>query len=226
VWRFDGRWHLSRRNGLILSQRDRLIVARHEVPGQRCREAPSRRDVRSRGQSHRYLSSKLSPGMSKRQRVECSCRMPLQKRQVFPLKSSGPMMFDLILDGMNGFWQLRDAHTRFVWPFHPRMARAVPSAAPTFSKCPNCKRRLKAGAQFESTQADSRHRSPSSALGLKFPSGYGVGLTWESGPWRSGKLLVFSTWTPALCSPLNGVTTLGLPPAFSASFGELNHRPK
>ena len=29
--------------------------------------------------------------------------MPLQKRQVFLLKSSGPMMFDLILDGMNGF---------------------------------------------------------------------------------------------------------------------------
>jgi|SRR5580658_7546466 len=26
--------------------------------------------------------------------------MPLQKRQVFLLKSSGPMMFDLILDGM------------------------------------------------------------------------------------------------------------------------------
>jgi hypothetical protein len=67
-----------------------------------------------------------------------------------------------------------------------------------------------------------------SARGLKSPSGlgYGVGLTRESGPWRSGKLLVFSTWTPALCSPLNGVTTLGLPPAFSASFGELNHRPK
>jgi len=37
--------------------------------------------------------------------------MPLQKRQVFPLKSSGPMMFDLILDVMNGFWPLRDAHT-------------------------------------------------------------------------------------------------------------------
>ena len=37
--------------------------------------------------------------------------MPLQKRQVFLLKSSGPMMFDLILDVMNSFWQLRDAHT-------------------------------------------------------------------------------------------------------------------
>jgi len=35
--------------------------------------------------------------------------MPLQKRQVFRLKSSGPMMFDLILDGINGFWQLLDA---------------------------------------------------------------------------------------------------------------------
>ena len=37
--------------------------------------------------------------------------MPLQKRQVFLWKSSGPMMFDLISDRMNGFWQLRDAHT-------------------------------------------------------------------------------------------------------------------
>ena len=36
----------------------------------------------------------------------------LQKRQVFLWKSSGPMMFDLILDVMNGFWQLRDAHTQ------------------------------------------------------------------------------------------------------------------
>ena len=31
----------------LLSRRDRLIVARHEVPGERCREAPSRRDGRS-----------------------------------------------------------------------------------------------------------------------------------------------------------------------------------
>ena len=36
----------------------------------------------------------------------------LQKRQVFLWKSPGPMMFDLILDVMNGFWQLRDAHTQ------------------------------------------------------------------------------------------------------------------
>ena len=39
--------------------------------------------------------------MSKRQRVECSC--PLQKREVLLLKSPRPMMFDLILDVMNGF---------------------------------------------------------------------------------------------------------------------------
>ena len=45
--------------------------------------------------------------MSKRQRVV----LPLQKRQVFLLKSSAPMMFDLILDVMNGFLQLRDPHT-------------------------------------------------------------------------------------------------------------------
>jgi hypothetical protein len=28
----------------FLSRRDRVIVARHEVPGKRCRESPSRRD--------------------------------------------------------------------------------------------------------------------------------------------------------------------------------------
>jgi hypothetical protein len=37
--------------------------------------------------------------------------MPLQKRQALLLKSSGPKMFELILDGTNGFRQLRDAHT-------------------------------------------------------------------------------------------------------------------
>ena len=37
--------------------------------------------------------------------------MPLQKRQVLLLKSSDPMMFDLILDVINGLSQLRDAHT-------------------------------------------------------------------------------------------------------------------
>jgi hypothetical protein len=53
--------------------------------------------------------------MSKRQRAcpeQATARrmgqmlMPLQKRQLFLWKSSGPMMFDLILDVMNGFWQL------------------------------------------------------------------------------------------------------------------------
>ena len=34
--------------------------------------------------------------------------LPLQKRQVFLWKGSGPMMFDLISDVMNGFWQLRE----------------------------------------------------------------------------------------------------------------------
>jgi hypothetical protein len=32
---------------MLLSRRDRLIVARHGVPGSRCRKAPSRRDGRS-----------------------------------------------------------------------------------------------------------------------------------------------------------------------------------
>ena len=50
--------------------------------------------------------------------------MPLQKRQVFLLKSSAPMMFDLILDGMNGFWPLRDAHTESAITLLP--AKVVP----------------------------------------------------------------------------------------------------
>jgi hypothetical protein len=37
--------------------------------------------------------------------------MPLQKHQVLLLESSGPMMFDLIPDVINGFCQLRDAHS-------------------------------------------------------------------------------------------------------------------
>jgi hypothetical protein len=31
----------------LLSRRDTVIVARHEVPGERCREFPSRRDGRT-----------------------------------------------------------------------------------------------------------------------------------------------------------------------------------
>jgi hypothetical protein len=34
--------------------------------------------------------------------------MPLQKRPGTPVESSGPMMFYLLLDVMNGFWQLRE----------------------------------------------------------------------------------------------------------------------
>jgi hypothetical protein len=46
---------------MALSRRDRLIVARHEVPGERCREPPwSRRDGRSHCQTQRHLSPKPS----------------------------------------------------------------------------------------------------------------------------------------------------------------------
>src|SRR5271165_180453 len=62
------------------------------------KDPPSRRDGRSDCQSQRIFV------------VETEL-MPLQKRYVFLLKSSGPMVFDLILDVMNGFWQLGDAHT-------------------------------------------------------------------------------------------------------------------
>ena len=56
--------------------------------------------------------------------------------------------------------------------------------------------------------------------------GVGVdGFTFRNGPWLSGKLLVFRTWRPALCSPLKGVTTAGQPAACAAS-GESNQRPR
>jgi hypothetical protein len=65
--------------------------------------------------------------------------MPLQKRQVFLLKSSGPMMFDLILDGMNGFWQLRGAHTESAITQYPNTAiPQYPNTAVPISPVPPC----------------------------------------------------------------------------------------
>jgi hypothetical protein len=51
------------------------------------------------------------------------------------------------------------------------------------------------------------------------------GFTLNNGPCVSLNWLVFRTWIPALCSPLKGVTPPGQP-ALTASFGELNHRPR
>jgi hypothetical protein len=79
-----GEWLLSRRN--------RLIVARHEVPGERRREAPSRRDGRSQLSVPQIFVVETEP----RHEQATARRMlvPLRKRQVFLWKSSGPMMFD------------------------------------------------------------------------------------------------------------------------------------
>src|SRR4051794_3687251 len=51
------------------------------------------------------------------------------------------------------------------------------------------------------------------------------GLILLSGPARAGKLRVLSAWTPALCSPLNGVTA-DWHPALTASLGLLNQMPR
>src|SRR5438876_626860 len=51
------------------------------------------------------------------------------------------------------------------------------------------------------------------------------GTSVPNGPSRSGKLLVFSTWMPAVWSPLNGVGPPGHP-ADAPSSGELNHNPR
>ena len=45
----------------FLSRRDGTIVARHEVPGERCSEVPSRRDGRSHYQFHRIFVVKTEP---------------------------------------------------------------------------------------------------------------------------------------------------------------------
>jgi hypothetical protein len=70
---------------------------------------PVWRNGRSHCQSHIYLASETEPRHE--QATARRMLMPLQKRQVFLLKSSAPMMFDLILDVVNGFLQLRDPHT-------------------------------------------------------------------------------------------------------------------
>jgi hypothetical protein len=65
---------------------------------------------------HRFLSSKLSPGMSKRQRVECSCRLETPGTPV----EKFVRWCSLVLDVINGFCQLRDAHTESAIPCcHP-----------------------------------------------------------------------------------------------------------
>src|ERR1700722_14462141 len=50
---------------------------------------PFRRDRRSHCRSHRYLSLKLSPGISKRQRVECCCRFRNAGTPVEKFESDG-----------------------------------------------------------------------------------------------------------------------------------------
>lgn len=51
------------------------------------------------------------------------------------------------------------------------------------------------------------------------------GLKLRSGPESAGKLAVLSTWMPALCVPLNGVTVLAQP-ALAAALGEPNQIPR
>src|SRR5438105_4515523 len=54
--------------------------------------------------------------------------------------------------------------------------------------------------------------------------------TCDRGPALSGKLLVLSTWMPACCSPLNGVTigldAPGSHPRLNGTLGSLNQRPR
>jgi hypothetical protein len=105
----------------LLSRRDRLIVARHEYVFRRLRHTHTgtkclgsdAEKPRPEGRSKSWSVPQIFVGETEPRHEQATARrmlMPLQKRQVFLWKSSGPMMFDLILDGMNGFRQLRDAH--------------------------------------------------------------------------------------------------------------------
>jgi hypothetical protein len=75
---------------------------------------PSRTDGRGHCQSQRYLSSKLSPRHE--QATARRMLMPLQKRQVLLSKSSGPMMFELVLDVTERFLNLRDTNAQCAIP--------------------------------------------------------------------------------------------------------------
>src|SRR5262249_54748666 len=54
--------------------------------------------------------------------------------------------------------------------------------------------------------------------------------TWDSGPALTGNCAVFTTWMPACCSPLNGVTigagAPGSQPRLNGTLGLLNHTPR
>src|SRR5579863_5198415 len=54
--------------------------------------------------------------------------------------------------------------------------------------------------------------------------------TWDSGPALTGSSEVFTTWMPASCSPLNGVTVgevaPGSQPRLNGTLGLLNQTPR
>src|SRR5215831_1290079 len=64
------------------------------------------------------------------------------------------------------------------------------------------------------------------------PVGQRGGYRWtlDSGPALTGKFAVFTTWMPACCSPLNGVTTglawPGSQPRLNGRAGSLNQTPR
>ena len=71
----------------LLSRRDRLIVARHEVPGQRCREEP-----RPGGTAEVLVSPQIFVVETELRHEQATARRmlpPLQKRQVPPVKKFG-----------------------------------------------------------------------------------------------------------------------------------------
>ena len=81
----------------LLSRRDRLIVARHECLGSDA-ERP-----RPEGRPKSLSVPQIFVVETEPRHEQATARrmlMPLQKRQVFRWKSSAPMMFDLILDGI------------------------------------------------------------------------------------------------------------------------------
>jgi hypothetical protein len=98
---------LGRIWGDLLSRRDGAIVAWHEVPGER---------VPSKDPSRRVRYDR-APRIPEIFLVEM-CAVFLTKGEILFLKGSCPMMFELLLDGMDRFLNLRESV--------PTLARITP----------------------------------------------------------------------------------------------------
>src|SRR6266566_7575910 len=98
-----------------------------------------------------------------------------------------------------------------------RRARPRPDGPPRHLQRPSDRRRIERGSKGGG--------QPAAPLRSLVGARADQGTSCRKGPMSSAKLLVLSTWMPAVWSPLNGVTVFAHPAA-AASSGELNHNPR